>query len=409
MSSTPDLTPSASDRQAAGADVRKARPNPLTGKAAYASLAFVAFLVIFIGYGFWLGDVFVNADARILDIHQNAALLILGLAVLVGLIAGQFDLSVASMATLTCFLTVGLTVNQHWPFLVAILFCLLAGFLGGLINGFLVVRVRMNAFIATLGTGGIYLGISAVYSKGGQITPGVGSSGQLPSWFAGPHSFGAVSEHVPAAAIWLALAVIVVVGYLALSRRLLAANPSPGSRARLGVGVLAVTALLVWALDLPSWAGEISWTVAFVMALACVLWLLIEFTTFGRYLRATGSNSTAARLAGVNPGRETMRAFVLGGLLAAVAGIVLAANQGAAAPDIASAYLLPAFAAAFLSTVLLSNGRFHVWGTVIGGIFVVWISQGLIVGGLPFTWTQIVEGVVLVSAVALSTTFRRTN
>jgi ribose/xylose/arabinose/galactoside ABC-type transport system permease subunit len=99
---------------------------------------------------------------------------------------------------------------------------------------------------------------------------------------------------------------------------------------------------------------------------------------------------------------------VLGGTLAALAGIVLAANQGSAAPDVAVGFLLPAFAAAFLSTVILSTGQFKVWGTLIGGTFLVWVSQGLIVGGLAFTWTDVVNGVVLTLAVALSTIFRRT-
>ena len=86
---------------------------------------------------------------------------------------------------------------------------------------------------------------------------------------------------------------------------------------------------------------------------------------------------------------------------------MLAANQGSASPGVAPGYLLPAFAAAFLSTVVLSTGRFTVWGTIIGGTFLVWVSQGLIVGGLAFTWTEVVNGVVLVLAVAVSTVLRK--
>jgi len=87
--------------------------------------------------------------------------------------------------------------------------------------------------------------------------------------------------------------------------------------------------------------------------------------------------------------------------------VILAANQGAASPDIGTGFLLPAFAAAFLGTVIMSTGRFHVWGTLIGGTFLVWVTQGLIVGGVPFTWTDVINGVVLVAAVAVSTIFRR--
>jgi ribose/xylose/arabinose/galactoside ABC-type transport system permease subunit len=144
-----------------------------------------------------------------------------------------------------------------------------------------------------------------------------------------------------------------------------------------------------------------------LVVIAAAMWVLLDHTSYGRYLHATGYNPEAARLTGVDTGKETFKAFAIGGVLAAVAGVLLTANQGSAAPDAAATFLLPAFAAAFLSTVVLSAGRFTVWGAVVGGTFLVWVSQGLIVGGLPFTWTDIVNGAVLASAVAMSTVLRR--
>jgi ribose/xylose/arabinose/galactoside ABC-type transport system permease subunit len=161
-------------------------------------------------------------------------------------------------------------------------------------------------------------------------------------------------------------------------------------------------------LGLSKWVDSVSWTIALLFVVGLVIWGLLQFTTYGRYLHATGANPEAARLAGVKPAKETIKAFAIGGVLAALAGIVLAANQGSASPDVATGFLLPAFAAAFLSTVVLSTGRFTVWGAIVGGTFLVWVSQGLIVGGLAFTWTDVVNGVVLVLAVALSTVLRRT-
>src|SRR5690242_16588759 len=106
----------------------------LDAKAVQGSISFVAFLVIFLIYALWLGEKFTSTDARALDLHQNTPVLMLGLAVLVTLIAGQFDLSVASMATLTSFMVIGLKVNQGWPFAVVIAACLGIGVLGGAFN-----------------------------------------------------------------------------------------------------------------------------------------------------------------------------------------------------------------------------------------------------------------------------------
>jgi ribose/xylose/arabinose/galactoside ABC-type transport system permease subunit len=379
----------------------------LGGKAFQGSISFLAFLAVFAGYAVWLGDKFVSTDARFLDIHQNAPVLILGLAVMLTLIAGKFDLSVGGMATLTTFLAIGLKVNQDWPFAVVMAACVLIGLVGGLINGLLVVRFNVNTFIATLGTGGVFAGLASVYGKGTQLSPTDASKGQLPSWFSGPNSLGAFGHKFPSVIVWVALAGFALWAVMALRRRRPAGYAARTWDAISAGVVVAIAVIALVLVNISAWVHAVSWTIAVLLIIAFAIWVLLGHTTFGRYLHATGSNSEAARLAGVDPGKETIRAFVLGGFLAAIAGIILAANQGAASPDVATGFLLPAFAAAFLSTVVLSTGRFTVWGAIVGGTFLVWVSQGLIVGGLPFTWTDVVNGVVLVVAVALSTVFFR--
>ena len=137
-----------------------------TSKTFHGSITFLAFVVVFVVYIVWLGDKFASTDARLLDVHQNAPVLLLGLAVLVTLVAGQFDLSVGSMATLTTYLAIGLKLNENWPFGLVIVVLPRGRARRWPVNGFLVVRLRVNAFIATLGTGGLFLGLSSVYGKG---------------------------------------------------------------------------------------------------------------------------------------------------------------------------------------------------------------------------------------------------
>lgn len=370
------------------------------------SITFVAFLIVFAVYVIWLGDTFASTDARFLDIHQNAPVLILGLAVMGTLIAGQFDLSVGGMATLTTFLAIGLKINEDWPFALVLAVCLGIGVLGGLVNGLLVMRLKVNTFIATLGTGGLFGGFASVYGKGTQLSP-TDDSAPLPGWFTGPDSIGAFGHKFPAAILWAGVAGVALAGFLALRRRR-PADRSPRTWDAISALVtLLVLGLAVGVLGVDGWIETTSWTIGILLVVGLLVWVLFTRTTYGRYLHATGSNPEAARLAGVNPEKETIRAFVLGGLLAALAGVILAANQGSASPDAGVGFLLPAFAAAFLSTVVLSTGRFTVWGALIGGTFLVWVSQGLIVGGLAFTYTDVVNGVVLVLAVALSTTLGR--
>ncbi|SNQ45933.1 putative multiple sugar transport system permease protein [Frankia canadensis] len=382
-----------------------ARPAPsrtlAQSRAFGSSLTFLAFLAIFAGYSVWLGDRFLDPGARLLNLHQNVPVLLIALAAMITLVAGKFDLSVSSTASLTAYLAIGLRTEQGLPFWAVLVACLAVGVAVGLVNGFLVEYLSINAFIATLGSGGVILGISSVYSGGGPLIPS--GPRAVPGWF---DALGSFASRPPAAVVWA----IAAVACAALVRLLGAVVPSRWDRTRSlaarTVAVAAAAALVVVGLDVPSWSGGVSWLTFLLLVVATAMWVLLELTAFGRGLKASGANPEAARLAGIHTRRHVLGAFVLGGVLAALAGVILAATQGSVAPDLAGAFLLPAFAAAFLSTVVFSAGAFTVWGTVIGGVFVVWVGQGLIVGGLPNTWTDIVNGAVLLIAVSLSTVVR---
>jgi ribose/xylose/arabinose/galactoside ABC-type transport system permease subunit len=374
------------------------------GDMAEAAVTFAVFAAVFIGFGIALGDNYWNVSSRLLDVHQDVPILFLGLAVLVTLVGGMLDLSVASMANLTTFLAIGLVANQHLPLALVLVICVAVGAGGGLLNGFLVEKVGLNAFLATLGTSGLFDGASQVYAGGNQITPGPGHP--LPSWFVSSGEFMEKAPHW-AVAIGFVLTVIAILIVLGRHKPIrLSPRAWLAARAAIAVAVVAV----VWSvLDLEEWIDGVSWCVAVLVLITAALWILLRFTTYGRYLRASGANRSAATLAGVRVNQTIIQGFVLGGVLAALAGIVIAAQQGTASPEVATPFLLPAFAAAFLSTVMFSTGRFTVWGTLIGGVFIVWTNQALVVAGLAPTWTNVINGVALVGAVAFSRLVRRRN
>jgi len=367
------------------------------------SITLFAFLIIFAGFGIWLGGGFLNVDARLLDVHQNAPILLLALAALVTLVPGLFDLSIAGVATLTAFLSIGLRVQQGWPFGLVLVASLLVGAIVGLINSIVVERLRVHAFIATLGTGGICAGLAAVYSGGTVLSPGT-TGPQLPNWF---QNFGSFADKAPSWLVVLGLVITAAALFVGLDH-VRPARWSPTQWLIAKVALLAAAVLLlVFVFDISSWVTGTSWMIFLLLLTAFILWVTLEYTTFGRQLRAIGSNRAGAELAGVRSQRQVVKAFVIGGVLAGLAGVLLSASQGSATPDAAANFLLPAFAAAFVSTVVLSHGRFTVPGTISGGIFIVWVGQGLIVGGIPATWIDVVNGVVLIGAVALSTAMRR--
>ena len=142
--------------------------------------------------------------------------------------------------------------------------------------------------------------------------------------------------------------------------------------------------------------------VYYALVTTIVLWVLLEFTVVGRQMRATGANRTAAKLSGIHTGRARVTAFVLAGLLSSIAGILVTAQVGAADATSGPAYLLPAYAAAFLGATAIRPGFFNVWGTLIA-IFLVAVGiTGLQLEGAESWVTPVFNGSVLLLAVAVS-------
>ena len=366
------------------------------------SITVIAFLAIYVGFGIWTHGVFFSVAARLLDVHSAVPVLLLGLATLVTLMVGQFDLSVAGIATASTYAVIGLTVKQHWPFYTVIIVALGLGVAVGLVNGVLVQRFKVNAFIATFATGATIAGLSDVYS--GDTFLGAGTTGpQLPKWFV---AFGSEAHKAPSWLIWIGVVAVFATLFVGLDR----VRPPGWAQTRWlttkAVVMIVAAAVLVFALRIWEWVNGVSWLILFLIVVGLLLGILIRHTTYGRHVQAIGSNPTAALLAGVKVRRQVMKTYVLGGVIAATAGIILAATQGSATPELASPLLLPAFSAAFLSTVVLSDGRFTVAGTILGGIFVTWVGVGLVTGGVNPNWVNVINGVVLIAAVAISTAIR---
>lgn len=147
--------------------------------------------------------------------------------------------------------------------------------------------------------------------------------------------------------------------------------------------------------------------VYYFFALALILWYLLEYTPFGRLLRATGMGRDAARLTGVATERYLASAFILGGIIAAFCGVLNTGKIGSATAAVGPEFLLPAFAAAFLGSTTINPGRFNVWGTVIGALVLSIGTTGLAMMGAPFWVPNIFNGIALIAAVGIATTVAR--
>ena len=137
------------------------------------------------------------------------------------------------------------------------------------------------------------------------------------------------------------------------------------------------------------------------------VWFLLERTSFGRRLHAIGVNPAAAHLIGVRVEATVFAAFVLGGLIAGIAAVVLTARQGGGVPVNGLNLVLPALAGTYLGATTIRPGEFNIPGTFVGLLFVSVTVSGLTLLGVA-AWVQpVFTGGALVAAVLVARWFQK--
>ena len=157
--------------------------------------------------------------------------------------------------------------------------------------------------------------------------------------------------------------------------------------------LLAVTNTRLLGLPLLSYYG---------LGFCFFIWYVLQHTPVGRYLYFVGQGTEVARLAGVNVKAVRVGALIAAAVVAAVAGILLAGVRGSSTPENGAAWLLPAYAAAFLGATAVVPGRFNAWGSFVAVYFLVTGFTGLQLAGLS-SWVQdVFYGGSLLIAVTLA-------
>jgi ribose/xylose/arabinose/galactoside ABC-type transport system permease subunit len=146
------------------------------------------------------------------------------------------------------------------------------------------------------------------------------------------------------------------------------------------------------------WTIPLRAIIAAVVVLA--LMIILRGTVFGRHAAAVGDNPAAARLAGVPVERVRVVAFMLAGLSAGLAAVLVTSSASQYYPNLGTGYLLPAYAAAFLGLSLGGGLRFNILGSYVGVLLLATVTTGLTMMNQPSWVAAFVQGVVLLVAVA---------
>ena len=141
--------------------------------------------------------------------------------------------------------------------------------------------------------------------------------------------------------------------------------------------------------------GEFTYPIFISVGVAILLHLLLRHTRIGLMFYGVGSNASAADLIGISVRRVKIIAFVVSGLCAAIGGIMVTAELGAANPELGSENLLNAIAAVIIGGTALTGGEGSILGTALGVLIITSISDGLDLLNVNPFWQQFVIGLVI--------------
>lgn len=336
-------------------------------------------------------------------VNGNAYVLILAVGMVLVIIAGHIDLSVGSVAAFAG-IVVAISINQwHWPWPFALVLGLVVGALVGAWQGFWVAYVGVPAFIVTLA--------GMLIFRGANQFVGNSASVGLPS-----DSFQFIgSGYLPDPAWGVQLNLwTVVLGAIAVAavilrevRRRRSVREREGDPVPLWASVIKVAVLVV----VISWVtflfarGPIGTSFPISGLILVVLVLAYSFlanrTVIGRHIYAVGGNWRAAELSGVKIRRVNFFVMVNMSVIAAFAGEMWVARAAASGPGDGLGWELDAIAAVFIGGAAVSGGIGTIVGSVIGGLVIAVLNNGLSLLGVSSDRVQIIKGLVLLVAVGV--------
>jgi ribose transport system permease protein len=261
------------------------------------------------------------------------------------IVAGAFDLSVAGILGVCGVVMATLVAGANT--LLGILAALVVGAGLGIVNGFVVTKLRIPAFIATLGMMNVYLGIGFIWTNGQVVS---------------------------------------------------VAKPA---QVTLGTGVVSAANPVLLTLGTGTLFGILPVPFLVMAVVYGLCYLFLRRTHYGRFLRAVGSSELAARAVGIPVARVRIVAFVMVAVCTAIAAVLLTGELSSANAIMATGYELNVIAIVVVGGTSLQGGQGTLLGSFTGALFFAVISNALNIFGVGAYWQYVVSGVLLISAIAV--------
>jgi len=362
-------------------------------------------------YGMVLALVFIMALFQVLTggilfrpmnitnlVLQNSYVLILGVGMLLCIVTGNVDLSVGSVVAFVGAVAAVFMIDLHMPVVPGIILTLLVGLLVGSFHGYFIAYRKIPPFIVTLGGMLIFRGLTMVILKGQTKAPFAKSIQNIAAGYL-PGDFKIAGLNAIAILAGLVLSAIFIAVQLNMRKRKKKYDfevlPVGFEIVKITLVVLAINTLTL----LLAAHNGIPLVLILLASLIFIYTFITQKTISGRHIYALGGNEKAARLSGVKTHRVMFWVYANMGLLAAVAGLVVAGRLNAATPKAGTNFELDAIAACYIGGASASGGVGTVLGTIVGGLVMGVLNNGMSIMGVSVDWQQAIKGMVLLAAV----------
>jgi putative multiple sugar transport system permease protein len=361
---------------------------------------FIALFVIWMVFAILTEGTFISSRNISNLLNQTGYIAVLGIGMTLVIVIRHIDLSVGFLAGFLGAVA-AITLSWGWNVWLVILMVLAMGALLGLIPGFLVAKMGIPAFVATLAGFLVYRGaILVVTEQTGTIIISNETFNAIGNGFIPDLPFTLIPGiHL----LTLLLGLIGIAAYVfseIKSRRTKQAYEFEVLPTNIFILKLAFVSLLIGGMTwvLAGYNG-LSWTVVVVLIVLAIYNFMTTQTVLGRHIYAVGGNPEAAQLSGVNVQRITFFTFSQMGMLAALSGMLFASRLQSATTTAGTLFELDAIAAAFVGGVSAAGGVGRVTGAVIGALVMASLTSGMNLMGIGISYQYIVRGLVLAAAV----------
>ncbi|RIW38340.1 sugar ABC transporter permease [Bacillus salacetis] len=367
---------------------------------------YIALLIIMITFSILTDGLFMSSRniSNLLDSAGYIAVLAVG--VMLVIVIRHIDLSIGFLAGFLGAIAAILLLNGV-PVYIVIPLVLILGILAGSVTGFLVAKIGIPAFVATLAGWLIYRGaILLVTEKSGTINVDNDAFNALGNGYI-PSITQVGGLHLLSLIIGAIGILLYIISAIHNRKNKIKYNFDVVSQPMFIIQLVFVSAIIAYFTWLLAGYNGISWTVVIILLVVTIYHFVTTKTVIGRHIYAVGSNPEAAHLSGISVSKITFLVFGSMGMLAGLSGILFTARLQAATTTAGTLFELDAIAAAFVGGVSAAGGVGKVTGAVIGAIVMATLTNGMNLMGVGIAPQYMIRGGVLALAVIFDVMTRR--